>query len=331
MKQYIFLNGFGRIARCIFRCLFMDYNDMEVVAINDPYISLENAIYLLKYDSIFGEFSAQVTSAGNNLVVSEGGKIWRIKYFCEKDNFDFGDDDELVMIDASDVKYNIEDYLSLKFKKIFLTKWLNEADKILIEGKPILNNRERNKVISCGICDTVGIVPFLAKFNQDDIKSIVITTLHPFLGYQNVLDGPPRDVKHTNYPNFQLGRSALNSIIPKKSSVKEILLNIFPEYRGRLSFMTYRIPTDLVTACDITILFEDSVTKSKLKAMKASLLNNTDFPLVSKDFTTSKESYNCDSNWYELDHHIMHFTLWYNNELGYSSTICKLMYKELFV
>ena len=210
----VFINGFGRIGRCICKILFEDYNTIEIVQINDPNISIDNAVYLLKHDSIYGAFAADIYKECDYIVIETSARKMQILYtdnvnVCNLRHADF-------LIESSDQKYECESLNSLNFKKVFLTKWLNDAHRIVLDGLTINNNIALPKVISCGICDTAAIIPFLLQFNSLDVESINITTMHPFLGYQNVLDGPPRDVKHTNNPHYQLGRSSFNSVIPKK-------------------------------------------------------------------------------------------------------------------
>ena len=317
------INGFGRIGRCICKILFEDYDELEVVQINDPEISIQNAVYLLKHDSIYGKFDAEIFCDEKHIIIKNQKNTFKILYTSDQKVCNLNNSN--VLVESSNQKFSVTKLQSLDFEKIFLTKWLKKADKISISG--IHKNHKSNpKIISCGICDTAAIVPFLSKFDKNEIECIFITTLHPFLGYQNVLDGPPRDVVHTNIPHYQIGRGSLNAVIPKKSSVQGILEDIFPYFKNKLSFMTYRVPTEVVTTCDINIMFKPTVTNEKLNQIAKqldSLWVKEESPLISRDFNFSKEDFEYDGNWTTINGNNLHVTLWYNNELGYSATVCR--------
>lgn len=324
MKKVV-INGFGRIGKNIFRLLFDYYSEIEVVAINDPFSSIESVAYLIKYDSIMGTFNANVAINENVIIVSNEEKKWEIQ-FIKTDNFICDRYNDSILIDSSSQKrVDLLCENNSHLPAVVLTKWFEKSKRIYLFDNKYIDRYYDNNIISCGICDTVGILPIISRLDFDKISNISIVTLHPFLGYQNVLDGFSRENNHINYPNIQMGRSSINSVIPKKSSVKTIIETLYPELKGHFCFMTYRIPTEVVTVCDIVVSYNEKACKKDIEEFIERLSSELPVikdPLISRDFYSKIENCYLDLNWSFAENNLLHITAWYNNEMGYSMLVC---------
>ena len=326
MKKVI-INGFGRIGRCILRLIWERYNDIEIIQINEPNADIESIAYAIKYDSIYGSLNSTVSVDHQYGLIKLFSNIkeWELKVTSEcRPIFPYQDD--TTIIDASDqcdIRKLCQDHQS--FSRILITKWNKNAFLTHLFNQNYMKRSLKNNIVSCGICDTVGIVPVLSIFSMASIESISITTLHPFLNYQNLLDGYSRESINCN---CQIGRSAINSVIPKKSSVEGILCEVFPTLKNKLSFMTYRIPTETVTTCDMELYFDRKTTKSEIEKLIKENSNGVEYTtdnVVSRDYVNSVAPAIIDLNWLMVSEKRVHLTFYYNNELGYANSVCKII------
>lgn len=327
----IVINGFGRIGRNIFRQLLDSRFTNYCFTINDPFVSIDNAIYLIKYDSIFGHFRWKVTKTSENeIIIDKKGTVIKIQYCCKSNIQDIVLNGQDYLVDASGQKYTIDEY-NLLIKKgckhILVSRWLDSIANTFMWGYSDKTVLERNRIISCGICDTVGIAPIINLLIPYDVKSINIVTLHPWLSYQNVLDGQPRDVTHINFPNYQIGRGISASIIPKETSIAKIFKDLFQNIHDKLFIMTYRVPTEIVTCCDLNVSFNKDINREEiLNIIKDSRLYEIyEDPMVSRDFVNSYSTGAIDINWLKVNQNNLHLTIWYNNESGYANSIVKTL------
>ena len=188
------LNGFGRIGRAIFRNS-MFFEDIQIVAINDINPEIENLKYLLKYDSFYGRFDRGIKIDGNNLLI--GSK--KIHVFQEDSisNVPWNENKCDIVIEAAGV-HNLLDELpkiiASGVKKVLVTySPKDKVDKHIVLGaNEEVYDAEKDDIISSSICDVVALAPVYKLINENfSISNGFLTTLHPWLAYQNVLDGPP--------------------------------------------------------------------------------------------------------------------------------------------
>lgn len=328
----ILINGFGRIGRNLFKILIKDsfFKNIDI-DINEPFMSIENIVYLLRYDSIYGRFDDfLITYEGNTIILSKKNYTKKCNIFKFEELIFFESPTRnYLLIDCSSQKNDINYYNNIenKFYKILVTHW--------VDGIPyFVNGLSRDKktlydgsTISMGICDIVGIGTVINRFNKYCIDEINIVTMHPWLSYQNVLDGQPRDVIHKNSPNLQIGRESINSIIPKKSSLNNIMEHIWGKKCSNISVMTYRVPTDIVTCCDLKIKFKNQYfSKDRIvELLTCDFIELCSDAMVSRDFINSKINCSVDINWIKIFKNTVHLTLWYNNEIGYCNNICSTL------
>jgi glyceraldehyde 3-phosphate dehydrogenase len=193
--------------------------------------------------------------------------------------------------------------------------------------------KTKHKILSSSICDATAIAPVLKILNENfKIINGSVTTIHPALNYQNLLDN--KCVSWSDPKNFfntyALGRSTVGNIIPKNTTALEAVCQA---YKGispsQLISFSYRTENLIVASADLTINLKKKTTKKNIqkvfkdfeKNQKFKIIKNINEPLVSLDFKNSKFSCNVDHRWIELNKNTLKMILWYDNEAGYSSNL----------
>ncbi|MDA7493387.1 hypothetical protein N8485_01200 [Akkermansiaceae bacterium] len=337
------INGFGRIGRAVLR-ISEDNPLIEVVGINDIDPMIENHAYLLKYDSTYGRFNGHVEKCdASSLKVNDRG----VRFFNEEKIDDVPWEDLAcdVIIDASGVAENLVSSKNLvdanRVKKIVVT----HSPKIGVDSTIIfgVNDHEfdstRHHIVSSSICDANACAPVLAALERKfGIASGFITTLHPWLSYQNLVDGSVRSVSNPGHlwPDMSLGRASTTSLIPKNTSLGCALERVLPEVAPRLQSISFRIPTGIVSAADLTLTLNQEVTVEDVHGLYKECEKNypnvvtlsTD-ELVSVDFSGERHSVNIDSRWTRVNRGVeLKTIIWYDNEWAYS---CRVVDTALLV
>jgi glyceraldehyde 3-phosphate dehydrogenase len=252
------INGFGRIGRSVTRKIMQDPK-FELVVVNEIESDLLNLEYLLKFDSVYGRFTGTTKTESDSLFINQQ----KIRFFSESSigdvpwesyNLD-------VLIEATGVNANIVASKTLvksnKVKKIVVTNSHPSVEHTIVFGA---NNasfeKENHSVISSSICDANAIVPVLHYLNESiGIQTAMITTLHPWLSYQNLLDGPISSVSSPghNWSEYSLGRSSVGNLILKDTTAGEATIRVLPELEGKIDAISFRVPTNNVSASDFSI------------------------------------------------------------------------------
>lgn len=332
------INGFGRIGRAIFRTN-MNKKFFEVVAINDINTDVENIAYQLNYDTLYDQLKDKFKVEKNHIYNAN----YNLKVFHDNhiDDVDWKSKGVDIVIDASGILDNVlRGYATIEkqnVKKVVVTHSPDEVDFTMVLGaNEDKLDLSKHHVISSSICDATAIGPIL-KIIKDNfgISSGHLTTLHPWLSYQNLMDGPASSwsVPGEIYHHFALGRSAVGNMIPKPTSALsascKVVDDISPELIGSYSIRT---PTHIVGCADITLVLKDSTTQDDvIKAFKDysntqkwDIINNNFDPLVSLDFKGSEFSANVDHRFTSLiQGNMLKLVLWYDNEWGYATKVCE--------
>ena len=244
-----------------------------------------------------------------------------------------------IIIDSSGVKSNV--LLAQKLitksevKKIIITHSPDEVDFTMVLGGNELNyNSEMHHLISSSICDATAIVPVLKLINDKyGIETGYITTLHPWLNYQKLLDGPSSSwsVPGSIYHHYALGRSSIGNMIPKPTSALDATFKILPELEKKIGSFSYRTPTSIIGSADITLNLKSSLDSKDLiiddfkrfeSNQKLKIIKNSFDPLVSLDYLKSDYSVHIDHRWTEIiSRRLLKLVLWYDNEWGYTSKV----------
>jgi len=331
MTVKIGVNGFGRIGRLVTRAA-LDNPATSVVAVNDPFLSLEYAAYQLKHDSVHGMLPYEVTvdEAENCLVID--GKI-RIKFFSERNPEDiaWGSLDTDIVCESTGIFTKTEKaqaHLKGGAKKVVISAPSPDAPMFVVGVNH--TKYEGQTIVSNASCTTNCLAP-LAKVLNDTfgIEEGLMTTVHAATATQLVVDGPSRGGK-----DWRGGRSALNNMIPSSTGAAKAVGKVIPELNGKLTGMAVRVPTVDVSMVDLTVRLKKPATGDEMKAaLKAAsesdelagVLGYTDLALVSQDFVHDKRSSIVDgSACIHLNDTFHKIISWYDNEWGYSNRLVDL-------
>ncbi len=331
------INGLGRIGRSILRSnLIKDF--FEVVAINDINPDIDNLAYTLNYDSLYGPLEEPFKSKKGELLRKDTPPLKIFHYDniadvpWEESRIDF-------LIDSSGVKKNVSSSRDLlnqnKVSKIFITHCPEEVDFTMVLGANEEEfDQKKHNLISTSICDATALAPVLKDLdNKYGINSGSITTSHPWLSYQNLMDGPssswsvPGEIFH----HYALGRSVIGNIIPKPTSAVsatcKVLKNLTEE--DIISF-SYRVPTAIVGSADVSLNLKNKTSTEEVieyfneleKNQKFKIYKNNIEPLISLDFLKADYSSVVDHRWTEvIKGNFLKIVLWYDNEWGYSNRV----------
>ena len=334
------INGFGRIGRSMLR-ISQQKNLFDVVAINDIDSNVENHAYLLRYDSHYGRFDGKVIANNDEMEMTVNGE--KIKFFSGSDvsEVKWENADVDVVIDATGVHQNVISSRALvdsgRVKKVVITHAPKEGvDATIVFGVNEMDyDSSEHHVVSSSICDVISSAVVLNILEKEyGIRSGFATTLHPWLSYQNVLDGTVQSISSPGHlwEDFTLGRSSSVSLIPKKTTLTGALSSVLPEISDRIHAMSFRIPTGTVTTADVVLELEkETDAQSVFNLLKKqsekmpSIMGFSDEPLVSIDYLGINESLIVDGRWIEIANgRNLRLVYWYDNEWGYSNRVVDL-------
>lgn len=324
------LHGLGRVGRSILRRCALS-PDFNIVAVNDLHADVDNIAYCLNYDSLYGTFPEKFGVNDSNLLIRNR----QIRILNESDVSvprwnQLGAD---VLIDASGETGNISKLKSLVESRVvartFTTHLAPEADLTLTLGCNEADFRaSRHRVISSNTCDATAIAPVLGVLEKKiGIENVSMTILHPWLNQQNLLDAyTPANADK----NFQLGRSAIDNIIPKTTSAENAVRAVLPALsESQISALSYRIPTSIVACADLSVHFSRATEKAELLSCLLEFQNKNTWkiiginrePLVSSDFKGSDYSTVLEERLLSVKGRFAKLTLWYDNESGYAARV----------
>jgi glyceraldehyde 3-phosphate dehydrogenase len=321
------INGFGRIGRLVFRSSF-DRDDIDVVAINDPFIDLDYMVYLAKYDSTHGRFNGTVEAKNGKLVVN--GK--EISVFACRDPAEiaWGSAGAEYVVESTGV-FTLTEKASLHLKggakKVIISAPSKDAPTFVV-GVNLDKYDPSMKVVSNASCTTNCLAP-LAKVINDKFGIVegLMTTCHATTATQKTVDGP-------SGKDWRSGRGAGQNIIPASTGAAKAVTLVIPELKGKLTGMSFRVPTPDVSVVDLTCRLAKEATYEDIKnAVKEAsegelkgILGYTEDAVVSCDFTSDKRSSIFDAAaGIALNSTFVKLISWYDNEFGYSNRVLDLI------
>lgn len=328
MPMKLGINGFGRIGRLVCRAA-LDNPDAEIVAVNDPFMTIDYAVYLLQYDSVHGKLEATVSHDGNNLIVGDT----KIQFFAEKDPASIpwgaaGADTVCESTGVFTTKEKAGLHLLGGAKRVIISAPPSDETPMFVMG---VNHETYNgeTVLSNASCTTNCLAP-LAKVIHEEFGIIegLMTTIHAATANQLTVDGPSRGGK-----DWRAGRCAMNNCIPASTGAAKAVGKVIPALNGKLTGMAIRVPTPDVSMVDLTVRTEKPATKEDLQAAlkKASegslkgILGYTEHQVVSQDFVHDSRSSIVDGDaGITLNPHFHKLISWYDNEWGYSNRLVDL-------
>lgn len=337
------INGLGRIGRAIFR------NNLatplfEVVVVNEINPDPANVAYTLNYDTLYDRLPVQYRLEKGHLVGENGDRMALVHEHSIADvDWDaYGVD---FVIDASGVYQNVLEAHKLidlgKARKVFITHSPDHVDFTMVLGaNEHLLDVDRHHVISTSICDATAIAPIMrALIENIGIEYGFITTIHPWLSYQNLMDGPASSwsVPGTIYHHYALGRSAIGNLIPKPTTAVQATCQVLQDLNvteDMIGSFSYRPPTAIVGTADLTFLLSRETKKSEVidlfteyeRKQHWRIVHNNWEPLVSLDFKRTDFSAAIDHRWTDvIKGRMLKLVLWYDNEYGYASKVMDQM------
>ena len=321
------INGFGRIGRMVFRAAYENFaGEIEVVGINDL-LDADYLAYMLKYDSVHGQFKGDVKAEGNYLVVD--GK--KIQVFAEKDpaNITWGALDADVVVESTGFFLTEElasAHLKAGAKKVIMSAPSKDATPMFVYG---VNDKTYagQKIISNASCTTNCLAPISKVLNDKfGIVRGLMTTVHAATATQKTVDGPSKK-------DWRGGRGILENIIPSSTGAAKAVGKVLPVLNGKLTGMSLRVPTSDVSFVDLTAELATPCTYEEIcAAMKEAsegelkgILGYTDEALVSTDFRNDARTSIFDVKaGIQLDPTFVKVCAWYDNEWGYSNKVCEM-------
>merc|ERR1711988_207634 len=321
------IDGFGRIGRIVFRNA-VEHQDIEVVAVNDPFIETHYAAYMLKYDSSHGVFKGDIAQDGNDLSVN--GK--KVKFYTERDPaaIPWKDTGAEYIIESTGVFTTTDKaaaHLKGGAKKVIISAPSADAP-MYVMGVNEKTYDGKADVISNASCTTNCLAP-LAKVIHDNFGIVegLMTTVHSYTATQKVVDGP-------NAKGWRDGRGAGQNIIPASTGAAKAVGKVIPELNGKLTGMSFRVPTPDVSVVDLTVRLGKETTYEEICAkvkeysegsMKG-YLGYTEDQVVSTDFLGDDRSSIFDAKaGIQLSNTFVKLVSWYDNEYGYSNRVIDLI------
>ncbi|KAF2221429.1 glyceraldehyde 3-phosphate dehydrogenase [Elsinoe ampelina] len=327
MVVQVGINGFGRIGRIVFRNA-VEHDDVQIVAVNDPFIEPEYAAYMLKYDSTHGQFKGTIKVEGQALVVN--GK--KVNFYTERDpeNIPWKDTGAAYIIESTGV-FTTTDKASAHLKggakKVVISAPSADAP-MFVMGVNEKTYKSDINVLSNASCTTNCLAP-LAKVIHDKYGIIegLMTTIHSYTATQKTVDGP-------SAKDWRGGRTAAQNIIPSSTGAAKAVGKVIPDLNGKLTGMSMRVPTANVSVVDLTARLEKGASYDDIKAtIKAAsegelkgILGYTEDEIVSTDLIGDVRSSIFDAKaGISLNQNFVKLVSWYDNEYGYSRRVIDLI------
>ncbi|MDP2089872.1 MAG: type I glyceraldehyde-3-phosphate dehydrogenase [Flavobacteriaceae bacterium] len=320
------INGFGRIGRIAFREAVKREN-VRVVAINDL-LDVDYLAYMLKYDSVHGKFDGTVEVKDNVLYVN--GNPIRTTAERNPENLKWNEVGADYVIESTGIFTTLEKaglHIQGGAKKVIISAPSKDAP-MFVMGVNHTKLKPEDTIISNASCTTNCLTP-IAKVLHDKfgIESGLMTTVHAATATQNTVDAP-------SSKDWRGGRSAIHNIIPASTGAAKAAGKILPELKGKLTGLSFRVPTMDVSVVDLTVNLKTATTYEEIcKVMKEAsegemkgILGYTEDAVVSQDFVgeTNISVFDATAG-IALNDKFYKLIAWYDNEYGYSTKIVDLV------
>ena len=326
-KIKIGINGFGRIGRFVFRVAVAKEN-VEVVAINDL-IDVDYMAYMLKYDSTHGQFKGTVEVKGGQLIVN--GKTIRVTAERNPADINWGAVGAEYVVESTGLfleKAKAQGHIDGGAKKVILSAPSKDDTPMFVMGVNHTSYTNDMKFVSNASCTTNCLAP-VAKVLHDNFGILegLMTTIHATTATQKTVDGP-------SAKDWRGGRGAGQNIIPSSTGAAKAVGKVIPALNGKLTGMSFRVPTPDVSVVDLTVRLAKETTYAEIcAAMKAAsegelkgILGYTEDEVVSTDFLGDKRTSIFDAKaGIQLSPTFVKVVSWYDNEMGYSAKVVELI------
>ncbi|MDQ1802949.1 glyceraldehyde 3-phosphate dehydrogenase NAD-binding domain-containing protein [Chryseobacterium sp. CKR4-1] len=317
------MNGFGRIGRAALKIIF-DTNDLEVVGINDL-MSIENAVYLLKYDSNYGKYEKDVQIAGDTIVVN--GKPVKYTNVTDIESLPWKEIGAEIIIESTGLftnKNDAEKHLTAGAKFVVISGPTKDTPTV-VHGV----NTEDGKVsvFSCASCTTNNISPIIEILGRRlGIKKAILNTTHGYTASQTLIDAPSKKEP-------RMGRAAGINLAPAATGAAIATTKALPQYVGKFDGIAVRVPVPVGSISDITFVAErptsieeinQILTEESKTERYSKVISVTDEPLVSTDIIKSPFASTVDLEMTRVvDGDLVKVMAWYDNEWGFSNQMIR--------
>ena len=325
-KIRVGINGFGRIGRLVFRAA-MNRNDIEIVAINDP-SELDYLVYTLKYDTMHGRFDGTIEIKDGELFVN--GKHIFVTSTREPEGLKWGEAGADYIIESTGhylTSEKAEAHLHARAKRVVISAPAKDETPLFVMG---VNHQTYNgsAIVSSASCTTNCLAP-LTKIIHEKFGVIegLMTTVHSITASQRTVDGHSKK-------DWRGGRASSGNIIPSSTGAAKAVSKIIPELAGKLTGMSFRVPTLDVSVIDVTYRLAKATTYEEIKtAVKEASENElkgivgyTEDEVVSSDFLGDPRTCIFDAKaGIALNDNFVKLIAWYDNEWGYSNKMLDLV------
>lgn len=323
----IAINGFGRIGRLVLR-VALSRSNIEVVAVNDPFITTDYAAYMFKYDSTHGRYAGEVTHDDKHIIID--GKKIAVHQERDPANLPWGSENIDIAIDSTGVFKELDTaqkHIDAGAKKVVITAPSSTAPMFVVGVNEDKYTSDLN-IVSNASCTTNCLAP-LAKVIDEafGIEEGLMTTVHSLTATQKTVDGP-------SHKDWRGGRTASGNIIPSSTGAAKAVGKVLPQLQGKLTGMAFRVPTVDVSVVDLTVKLQKETTYDEIKKVikQASegklkgVLGYTEDAVVSSDFLGDSRSSIFDASaGIQLSPKFVKLVSWYDNEYGYSTRVVDLV------
>uniref|UniRef100_A0A7C9A4N1 Glyceraldehyde-3-phosphate dehydrogenase n=1 Tax=Opuntia streptacantha TaxID=393608 RepID=A0A7C9A4N1_OPUST len=327
-KIRIGINGFGRIGRLVHRIATLR-DDMDVVAVNDPFIDARYMAYMFTYDSTHGVFNGTIRVVDDSTLEINGKQV-KVTSKRNPEEIPWGDYGVDYVVESSGVFTALEKASAHKkggAKKVVISAPSADAPMFVV-GVNEKTYKPEMDVVSNASCTTNCLAP-LAKVVHEEFGIVegLMTTVHATTATQKTVDGPSRK-------DWRGGRSASQNIIPSSTGAAKAVGKVLPELNGKLTGMAFRVPTPNVSVVDLTCRLQKNATYEDVKAAikyasegpLKGILGYTEDDVVSNDFLGDSRSSIFDAKaGIALSPSFMKLISWYDNEWGYSNRVLDLI------
>ena len=327
MTIKIGINGFGRIGRMVFRAACLNFDEIEVVGINDL-LEPDYLAYMLRYDSVHGRFKGSIAVDGNTLIVN-GRKI-RLTAVKDPAELNWGAVGADIVVESTGLfltRDTAGKHLAAGARKVIMCAPSKDDTPMFVYG---VNDKSYagQAVVSNASCTTNCLAPVAKVLNDAfGIKRGLMTTVHAATATQKTVDGPSNK-------DWRGGRGILENIIPSSTGAAKAVGVVIPELNKKLTGMAFRVPTSDVSVVDLTVeLMREASYDDICKAMKAAsegsmrgVLGYTEDKVVSTDFRGEAMTSVFDAEaGIALDKTFVKVVAWYDNEWGYSNKVLEMV------
>lgn len=321
----IAINGMGRIGRAALK-IISDTPSLELIAVNDI-VSIENIVYLLKYDSVYGIYEKEVSYDKNHIIID--GKKIRYSSKRNPEELPWKENQIDLVIESTGLftaQKDAEKHIAAGAKTVIISAPTGDEEiPTVVHG---VNSEDgKTNIFSCASCTTNNISPVVEILGRRiGIKKAIMTTVHAYTASQSVVDGPSQK-------NFRMGRAGAANLVPTTTGAAKATTKALPEYQGKFDGVAIRTPIPVGSVSDLTFVTEGEVTPEQVNAIfeeealssrYANVLSTTSEPIVSSDIIKSPFASTIDLAMTRVvDGDLLKIMTWYDNEWGFTNQMVR--------